>query len=168
MVPSARKAALRMGLTECIARAASPQGCLPRLRRGDPRGMAGGTPANPARLVLSGSAANVAVNPKQADQKQRPGEHDDGGAQHQLNVDRSPVRLAKPVDSWREARDCKGQAGPRGQRLCRRLLIDQGGDSHRSGLTSEARRPVASHRYETSQRSSVPTLGPSCVPLPTR
>ena len=51
MVPSARKAALRMGLTECIARAASPQGCLPRLRRGDPRGMAGETPANPATPV---------------------------------------------------------------------------------------------------------------------
>ena len=28
MVPSARKAALRMGLTECIARAASPQALL--------------------------------------------------------------------------------------------------------------------------------------------
>ena len=54
MVPSARKAALRMGLTECIARAALPQDCLPRLRRGDPRGdkvMAGETPANPATTV---------------------------------------------------------------------------------------------------------------------
>jgi hypothetical protein len=28
MVPSARKAALRMGLAECIARAASPQALL--------------------------------------------------------------------------------------------------------------------------------------------
>ena len=53
MVPSARKAALRMGLTECIARAAPPQGCLPRLRRGDPRGMAGGPRANPAALVYT-------------------------------------------------------------------------------------------------------------------
>ena len=55
MVPSARKAALRMGPTECSARAAPPQGCLPRLRRGDPRGinvMAGGTPANPATLLI--------------------------------------------------------------------------------------------------------------------
>jgi hypothetical protein len=56
MVPSARKAALRNSLTECIARAASPQGCLPRLRRGDPTGikvMAGGTPANPAAIVTT-------------------------------------------------------------------------------------------------------------------
>ena len=59
MVPSARKAALRMGLTECIARAAPPQGCLPRLRRGGPRGykvMAGVTPANPATLAIGGLA----------------------------------------------------------------------------------------------------------------
>ena len=67
MVPSARKAALRMGLTECIARAASPQALLsfryidglcfrrsssqPRLGVAGDKVMAGGTPANPAAIV---------------------------------------------------------------------------------------------------------------------
>jgi hypothetical protein len=66
MVPSARKAALRMGLAECIARAASPQALLsfrykdgldleslssPRLGVVGDKVMAGGTPANPAALA---------------------------------------------------------------------------------------------------------------------
>jgi hypothetical protein len=62
MVPSARKAALRIGLNECIARAALPLDCLPRLGRGDPRGnklMAGGSPANPA--ALAAFPANTAI-----------------------------------------------------------------------------------------------------------
>jgi len=70
MVPSARKAALRMGLTECIARAASPQALLsfryidgiflednswPHLAVDENKVMAGETPTNPAALAKRGT-----------------------------------------------------------------------------------------------------------------
>jgi ribosomal protein S12 methylthiotransferase accessory factor YcaO len=69
-VLSARKAALRMGLTECIERAASPQALLSfrlldrinyglvlhaTIGRMEDKVMAGGTPANPASLDLRAS-----------------------------------------------------------------------------------------------------------------
>jgi ribosomal protein S12 methylthiotransferase accessory factor YcaO len=67
MVPSARKAALRKGLTECIERAASPQALLSfrlldwinyalelhaAIERQLDKVMTGDTPANPAALDL--------------------------------------------------------------------------------------------------------------------
>ena len=68
MVPFARKAALRMGLTECIERAASPQALLSfrlldriiyglelhaTIETRKNKVMAGGTPATPATPDLS-------------------------------------------------------------------------------------------------------------------
>ena len=67
-VLSARKAALRMGLTECIERAAAPQALLSlpgldlstdwslhaTIGSGGNKVMAGGTPANPATLLRTG------------------------------------------------------------------------------------------------------------------